>query len=506
MTSISEVKQEERSGPLQLHLAAPGSIEWSPTFKISTPQLPIQPLFPSYDEVPVAKANRGPYRHDRSSPLLSMPPSPPLSLHFPSDPSASRFASSNLLPQPDDSPSRHRIPRPPNAFMLFRSDFLKRGVIPNNVERRQQNLSRIAGQVWNMLDPEEKAHWHEQAAQVLNEHQLKNPNYKFTPAPRGSRQSKSKAREENPAMGDDDIRRIRERYARVIGPSPTSNRKRRHHKKARSVEVGDRFPTQAFPPSTNPAVHTFCSPPLPLGYMPVWVQHHQLFQGGSSFPVPTVPRRPSTSLGFAESKNDAMSAGGPHDGYSAPASPNTGPGFHKFINNNYHHTTLGQSSAPVAHPSPVEVNDALVYPPWNAFNSSLVAPQLSIPGSPIHPQLAGPSASTSASAPATCPSSTPQSPFIPSPIEETDALPTCFLEQTHAAENHNPFEALGINDDMLSFLKAPYDDGPSFLSDDAKEQFWCPGTDSLEQWDFQGDLDDTLTGLFAMGDYKDTSA
>ncbi|KIK97983.1 hypothetical protein PAXRUDRAFT_95391, partial [Paxillus rubicundulus Ve08.2h10] len=74
------------------------------------------------------------------------------------------------------------IPRPPNAFMLYRSDFLKRRTIPPEVEKRQQNLSRIAGQCWNMLPDDEKAVWHDKAAAVQAAHYAKYPFYKFKPS------------------------------------------------------------------------------------------------------------------------------------------------------------------------------------------------------------------------------------------------------------------------------------------------------------------------------------
>lgn len=84
------------------------------------------------------------------------------------------------------------IPRPPNAFLLYRSDFLKRRTIPREVEKRQQNLSRIIGECWNMLSLEEKAVWHEKAAAVTAAHQAKYPHYKFRPTRRTARKRMGK--------------------------------------------------------------------------------------------------------------------------------------------------------------------------------------------------------------------------------------------------------------------------------------------------------------------------
>ncbi|KAA1466687.1 hypothetical protein DENSPDRAFT_847042 [Dentipellis sp. KUC8613] len=123
---------------------------------------------------------------------------------------------------------RTHIPRPPNAFMLFRSDFLKQKIIPHEVERRQQNLSRIAGECWNMLPSAEKKKWQDQAARALKEHQAKFPSYRFTPSPRAGRKNKGRNFE-----GDDEdekgrIRKLRERYMpQMIGPAVPPTRKRK---------------------------------------------------------------------------------------------------------------------------------------------------------------------------------------------------------------------------------------------------------------------------------------
>jgi hypothetical protein len=78
-----------------------------------------------------------------------------------------------------DAPKR--IPRSPNAFILYRSDFLKRRVVPPEVEKRQQNLSRIAGQCWNMLPETEKAIWFSKAEVIRAEHRAKYHSHKTGP-------------------------------------------------------------------------------------------------------------------------------------------------------------------------------------------------------------------------------------------------------------------------------------------------------------------------------------
>ncbi|KAG6337358.1 hypothetical protein ID866_1731 [Astraeus odoratus] len=65
--------------------------------------------------------------------------------------------------------------------MLFRSDFIRKRTIPRDVEKRQQNLSRIAGQCWKLMSAEDKAIWHEKSAALTAAHYAKYPDYKFRP-------------------------------------------------------------------------------------------------------------------------------------------------------------------------------------------------------------------------------------------------------------------------------------------------------------------------------------
>lgn len=72
----------------------------------------------------------------------------------PGSPSARLFPPS-VLPAP--APSRRRvppgkrrsmgyIPRPPNAFMLFRADFVRQKHVPGSIETNHGSLSKIIGQ------------------------------------------------------------------------------------------------------------------------------------------------------------------------------------------------------------------------------------------------------------------------------------------------------------------------------------------------------------------------
>ncbi|KAI0700414.1 hypothetical protein BC835DRAFT_1304090 [Cytidiella melzeri] len=83
---------------------------------------------------------------------------------------------------PRSSHSRRRkeghIPRPPNAFMLFRSHLWAERKIP---ERDHRQISRIAGNVWNKMSPEQKGPFQERAVQEKERHAQLYPDYKYAP-------------------------------------------------------------------------------------------------------------------------------------------------------------------------------------------------------------------------------------------------------------------------------------------------------------------------------------
>lgn len=110
----------------------------------------------------------------------------------PSSPSSSLPSSSPQKipsPLPFTSPQKpaprlrsgNRIPRPRNAFMIFRSEFWATAKISKTVEHDHRHISRIIGHCWNQLTEEEKAVWRRRAEQEKIEHQIKYPGYRFSP-------------------------------------------------------------------------------------------------------------------------------------------------------------------------------------------------------------------------------------------------------------------------------------------------------------------------------------
>ncbi|KAJ7156437.1 hypothetical protein C8R43DRAFT_1183811 [Mycena crocata] len=77
--------------------------------------------------------------------------------------------------------SQGYIPRPPNAFMLFRADFVRQKHVPGSIETNHGSLSKIIGNCWRALPLPEKHIWETKAKHAKNEHKLKYPDYKFRP-------------------------------------------------------------------------------------------------------------------------------------------------------------------------------------------------------------------------------------------------------------------------------------------------------------------------------------
>lgn len=73
------------------------------------------------------------------------------------------------------------IPRPPNAFILFRSAFIRSRTVSTDVETNHSTLSKIIGMTWQNLPEEERRVWHRKAKQAEAEHRKKFPQYAFKP-------------------------------------------------------------------------------------------------------------------------------------------------------------------------------------------------------------------------------------------------------------------------------------------------------------------------------------
>ncbi|KDR77890.1 hypothetical protein GALMADRAFT_224334 [Galerina marginata CBS 339.88] len=82
---------------------------------------------------------------------------------------------------PGKRPSQGYIPRPPNAFMLYRADFVKQRHVPGNVEQNDASLSKVIGTCWRQLPLDEKRVWEKRAKEEKAAHKVRFPDYRFRP-------------------------------------------------------------------------------------------------------------------------------------------------------------------------------------------------------------------------------------------------------------------------------------------------------------------------------------
>ncbi len=117
-----------------------------------------------------------------------MPPSRTFELVWtlPNSTSASHIPS---IDDADSTTQRHakkkaasHIPRPPNAFILFRSSFIKSQHVSTDVETNHSTLSKIIGMTWQGLSDAERQVWHDKARVALDEHRRRFPAYAFRPS------------------------------------------------------------------------------------------------------------------------------------------------------------------------------------------------------------------------------------------------------------------------------------------------------------------------------------
>ena len=75
------------------------------------------------------------------------------------------------------------IPRPRNAFIIFRGDFSSRFRTSRDQKRGTANadISKLAGQTWRRIGKKAQAQYQVRAAQEKEEHRKQYPNYHYTP-------------------------------------------------------------------------------------------------------------------------------------------------------------------------------------------------------------------------------------------------------------------------------------------------------------------------------------
>lgn len=111
-------------------------------------------------------------------------------------PEEETFANEN--PKPRGRKGSGYIPRPPNAFILFRSSFIKSQHVTSDVETNHSTLSKIIGMTWQNLPNGERQAWHLKAKEAQEEHKRRWPQYAFRPVTNKSQKKKRRVRETEP--------------------------------------------------------------------------------------------------------------------------------------------------------------------------------------------------------------------------------------------------------------------------------------------------------------------
>ncbi|EGV62205.1 slightly ste11-like protein [Yamadazyma tenuis] len=79
----------------------------------------------------------------------------------------------------------NRIPRPRNAFILFRQKYHQSVLDEGSVIRTNPEVSRELGRRWRALPNEERDHWNKLAEEEKTNHAKKFPGYRYTPRRNG---------------------------------------------------------------------------------------------------------------------------------------------------------------------------------------------------------------------------------------------------------------------------------------------------------------------------------
>ncbi|PWN41645.1 hypothetical protein IE81DRAFT_330728 [Ceraceosorus guamensis] len=120
------------------------------------------------------------------------------------------------------------VPRPRNAFILFRSHAHRQGLVPKELSANHSNISVIISHMWRSLPTEEKEMWAKEAQREKDEHALLYPDYKFKPVYRRENVVRRSVRkeadeEEKNLQIADHILKSHGRDGVQLGEEPNSN-------------------------------------------------------------------------------------------------------------------------------------------------------------------------------------------------------------------------------------------------------------------------------------------
>ncbi|KAL1667214.1 hypothetical protein GGF50DRAFT_112428 [Schizophyllum commune] len=155
------------------------------------PQLPSNVGFPEppFDGLPCRTSAMSEVPVRAPAPTRRVPP--PVHIEIPSstsDASPSPAPSSSASAPRKTTSRRHKddpnyVPRPPNAYILFRKDYAAK--IHKSTESDQRKISEIVTAAWKAASEATKAYYKQRQLEEKEAHLAAYPDYKYKPRPRG---------------------------------------------------------------------------------------------------------------------------------------------------------------------------------------------------------------------------------------------------------------------------------------------------------------------------------
>ena len=164
------------------------------------PLVPPVHQWPSFDSVVMHSPSSSPSSSCQSSPSPKVGDDALLEVDFQrylsTFPSSAELACMPIPPSRGTSRNKSpdHVPRPRNAFMLFRSAFAAAQKISTNIEHDNRHITRIIAHCWNHLSEADKQVWRDKAAAEKAQHTAKHPNYRFSPVGRATKPVKRNVR------------------------------------------------------------------------------------------------------------------------------------------------------------------------------------------------------------------------------------------------------------------------------------------------------------------------
>ncbi|KAG2008833.1 specific transcriptional repressor [Coprinopsis cinerea AmutBmut pab1-1] len=273
--------------------------------------------------------------------------------------------------------SQGYIPRPPNAFMLFRADFVRQKHVPGSIETNHGSLSKIIGNCWRSLPLEEKKVWEQKAKQEKAAHKIQYPNYRFRPVHNKKKkqaEAAARAQSSDPEKRKQDVspeEEIRceevtqlllegkkgEDLARAVRQLEESRKQRIREMqklKGQSQTPGP-FPSNLTMPQRNVAfpggIMTAPQPTYPAGSLLSGNSNGSFFPGDNAAAGSYLHLRRSSSVPLPGAYNGGFDfnnfnfGGGPMDFYMPP------PSYPESQQQHQQDQPMGDSSAGIALPS-----------------------------------------------------------------------------------------------------------------------------------------------------------